>query len=157
MSEKYEKWDVIINGVTAGSLSANDLSQIDKAVQQDKRLYFAQFVNFLYAIWSAMTQAIHIVPLTLTCWAFAFACSDPDSFNTVVTANPAHFLFCSFMGSLGAAVLIVIASAGFGITHLNFENKFNARKEQLIRYMLKVPAKGDMTLCRVEGESAAAA
>lgn len=157
MSEKYEKWDVIINGVSAGSLSANDLSQIDKAVQQDKRLYFAQFVNFLYAIWCAMTQAIHIVPLTLTTWAFAFACSDPDSFNTVVTANPAHFVFCSFMGSLGAAVLIVIASVGFGFTHLNYENKFNARKEQLIRNLLKVPATGCMTLCKVENQSAAVA
>lgn len=157
MSEKYEKWDVIINGVTVGSLSENDLSQIDKAVQQDKRLYPAQIVNFLYTIWSAMTQAIHIVPLTLTTWAFAFACSDPDSFNSVVTANPAHFVFCSFMGSLAAAVLIVIASVGFGFTHLNYENKFNARKEQLIRNLLNVPAKGCMTLCKVENQSAAVA
>ncbi len=156
MSDKY-KWEVIINGVTVGSLSENELSQIDKAVQQDRRLYLAQFVNLIYIIWSAMNQAIHITPLALMTWAFGFACSDPEGFTTAITTNPAQIYIGWVIGALGAAVLVVFASAGFGFTHLNYENKFNARKEQLIRSLLKVPAKGDLTLCGVECESAAAA
>jgi hypothetical protein len=153
MSEKY-KWDVVINGVTVGSLSEKELSQIDKAVQQDKRLYFAQLLNLIYIIWSAMNRAIHITPLALMTWAFGFACSDPEGFTTAITTNPAQLYVWWVIGALGAAVLVVFAEAGFGFTHLNYQNKFNARKEQLIRYMLKVPAKGDMTLCKVESESA---
>lgn len=153
MSDKYN-WEVIVNGVTVGSLSENELDQVDKHVQQDKRLYLAQFVNLIYIIWSAMTQAIHITPLALMTWAFAFACSDPEGFATVITTNPAQLYILWVMGAFGAAVLVVFSSAGFGFTHLNFENKFNARKEQLIRNLLKVPAKGDMTLCKVECEPA---
>lgn len=154
MSDKYN-WEVIVNGVTVGSLTENELDQVDKHVQKDKRLYLAQFVNLIYIIWSAMTQAIHITPLALMTWAFGFACSDPEGFTTVITTNPAQLYIWGVMGALGAAVLVVFASAGFGFTHLNYENKFNARKEQLIRNLLKVPAKGEMTLCRVESESAA--
>jgi hypothetical protein len=49
MSDKY-KWEVIVNGVIVGTLSENELEQLDKHVQQDKRLYFAQFVNLIYII-----------------------------------------------------------------------------------------------------------
>lgn len=156
MSDKY-KWEVIVNGVIVGTLSENELEQLDKHVQQDKRLYFAQFVNLIYIIWSAISQAIHIAPLALMTWAFGFACSDPERFNTAITANPAEFCIWGVIGALGASVLVVFASAGFGFTRLNYENKFNARKEQLVRSLLKVPAKGDMMLCKVESDSAAIA
>ncbi|MQT91753.1 hypothetical protein [Pseudomonas helleri] len=153
MSEA-EKWEVIVNGVTVGSLSENELNQIDKHVQQDKRLYLAQFVNLIYIIWSAMSRAIHIAPLVVMTWAFGFACSDPEGFTTVITTNPAQVYIWAVLGALGASALAVFASAGFGFTRLNYENKFNARKEQLIRNLLKVPAKGDMALCKVVNESA---
>ncbi|WP_223508614.1 MULTISPECIES: hypothetical protein [unclassified Pseudomonas] len=153
MSDKYQ-WEVIVNGVTVGALNENDLGQLDKAVQQDKRLYLAQFVNYMYTIWCAMSQAIHIAPLVVMTWAFGFACSDPEGFNTVITTNPAQVYIWGVMAALGASALAVFASAGFGFTRLNYENKFNARKEQLIRNLLKVPAKGDMTLCKVVSESA---
>ena len=156
MSDKYQ-WEVTVNGVTVGTLSENELSQLDKAVQQDKRRYFAQFVNYMYTIWCAMAQAVHLSPLAFLTWAFAFAYSNPEAFTNVITTNPAHFYIWGGMGALGASVLVVFASAGFGFTHLNYENKINARKEQLIRNLLKVPAKGDMLLCKVKCESEAIA
>ena len=156
MSET-EKWEVIVNGVTVGSLSENELNQIDKQVQQDKRLYLAQFVNLIYIILSAMSRAIHIAPLVVMTWAFGFACSDPDGFTTVITTNPAHVYIWAVLAALGASALAVFASAGFGFTRLNYENKFNARKEQLIRNLLKIPVKGDMTLSKVTSESAVTA
>ena len=111
-------------------------------------------MNLIYIIWSAMSRAIHIAPLVVMTWAFGFACSDPEGFTTVITTNPAQVYIWAVLGALGASALAVFASAGFGFTRLNYENKFNARKEQLIRNLLKVPAKGDMALCKVVNESA---
>ncbi|WP_122393596.1 hypothetical protein [Pseudomonas savastanoi] len=145
MNTKNSDLIVMVNGISVGGITSEQMTQIDTAVKQDKRLWIAQGVEVMRCAVRVVTNAIKYTPFTLFAWALMGTMQDPDGFNKIIANGPSeYFLTGAYFSFFIACIALIVEGLVTGKL-FGFNNKFSERKAWLIRERLNVPAEGTVS------------
>lgn len=136
---------VMVNGISVGGITSEQMKQIDTAVKHDKRLWIDQGIEVMRCAVRVVTDAIKYTPFVLFTWALMGTMQDPDGFNKIIADGPAEYFLTGSFFSFFIACIAVIVEELITAKRFGFKNKFSERKAWLIRERLNVPAEGTVS------------
>ncbi|QSB03786.1 hypothetical protein JWZ98_23030 (plasmid) [Methylomonas sp. EFPC1] len=156
-SEKTTEWDVYINNIRMGTVTDAQYASMQQRVYIDPKNSMAQIVNIVYGLYTMVYKIVVIVPLTLFWLTVISLIYSPETWveiiqllqsadTTTLTINikAAHDLvsILAILVTLSAGIMMALG-VKFG-----FRNIYADAVGVLLRQHFKVPADGEIRLCR---------
>lgn len=144
---------IYVNDIEVGSLPSHVYRKIVTEAKRDKRLYFAQAMNFILVVLQLTASVFKYIPFTLILFLLLGFIAGPDILVELVrasrTASPEYVV--GFIGRtlLSAAcfnLTVLTAGMGFGSLRFGYVNHFDAAISRRVKSLLEVPADGDLSV-----------
>lgn len=145
-------WEVLINGVTVGSVSDTEYAQIQQAAFRDERLGMSQLLNAGHVMIVGASRLMVAIPLQFFWLAALYALYDAAGFLAMIAqlqaAGPETLVY-TFQHLM--TILLLIGTLWLGLSALTgsrmgFRNHYRERVAQLLRQRFDVVAEGDVIL-----------
>ncbi|MCQ8118488.1 hypothetical protein [Methylomonas rosea] len=156
-SEKTTEWDVYINNIRMGTVTDAQYASMQQRVYIDPKNSMAQIVNIVYVLQTVIIKLAVAIPLGVF-WMMVFSLGySPDTWvgtiqllqtadaaSLTAAAKSLHEMF--FMLALLTALIAGVMMA-LGVK-FGFKNVYADAIGVLLRQHFKVPADGEIRLCR---------
>lgn len=139
-------YEVRINGVAVGDLTAEQWRQVVERVKLNKRLHLKQAGLVGSALMRFVSSSIAAAPGIAFFAATAFAVLDPVGVNSALESSPAAAIANIGVIAVTLAVVSVGVVALFGHARFRVGNAYEAERVRLARVVVGAAADGDVYL-----------
>jgi hypothetical protein len=144
---------IYVNNIEVGSLPAYVYRKIVGEVRRDKRLYFAQAMNWIWVAIQIALSMLQYAPFTLVVFCIFGLSVGYDAMVDLVkisrTAPPeevVRFMVTVFASAIAFNAIVLGFGLGSGSLRLGYTNHFDNTINRRVRMLLEVPAEGDLTV-----------
>lgn len=154
-ANKPPVWEVVVNGVTVGSVSDIEYAQMQQAAFRDECLGITQLLNVGRVLGVGASRLMVAIPLQFFWLAALYALYDPTGFLVRIAqlqgASPETLVY-TFQHLM--KILLLVGTLWLGLSALfgsrmGFRNCYRERVSQLLRQRFGIVAEGEMILLPV--------
>lgn len=138
--------DVLVNDVKVGEINCKDWDSLKQRARSNKRTYITQVVSFIMELAKQLMKDCVALPMAILAVISLFAIGSPQSFNSVVTTDPAS----AFRALWNYSIAVLLLSSFVKMLLLGgstvFRNAFDEEAFRLLRLHVNCPATGTIEL-----------